>query len=149
MVLDELFADQLALAMASVSVAFMVPAAVYAYLIRKELSKALLILAASKVLYRYLFVVLASALGASVAHLIYHVGEFLTVPLEVELFVHVAIDSMFILVAVSLFLTFRTAYGMLRKGATRNDIESKLRQSATKLTDEFRKGKQTDATDAS
>ena len=130
MVLDEEYADIIAVIMAGFSVAFMVPALGYAYKIRTQISKALLILAASKNLYRYLFMVLGFATAGSVAHLIYHIAEFQAIPLELELLVHVIIDANFIFISISLFMTFKTAYGMLQSGDAKEDIENKLRQSA-------------------
>lgn len=132
---EEEFADAIAIIMAAVSVAFMVPALGFAYKIRHHLSKALLVLAVSKHLYRYLFMVLGFASVGAVAHFIYHALEYRPISAEVELLVHITIDATFILISVSLFMTFKTAYGMLRKGSAAGvEVEDKLREAALKLS---------------
>ena len=134
MALDADTVNLIAVVMASVSVAFMIPSFVLAYVIRKQLSKALLVLATSKSLYKYMFMVLAFAALGGIAHLIYHIGEFYTYPQEIELGIHVIIDSSFILVSASLFITFQTAYGLLRGGEERARVERQLRDSALKMS---------------
>lgn len=135
MVIEEEIADTISIIMAAVSVIFMGPALAYAYIIRNHLSKALLILAVSKHLYRYLFMVLGFAALGSIAHLVYHTTEYESVSEEVSLLIHITIDSSFILVSASLLMTFRTAYGMLQKtSAAKDEVEQKLRESALRLT---------------
>ena len=129
MAIDQYTANVVALVMAAISVAFMIPALFIAYKIRKNLSKAILILAASRNLYRYLFTVLGFAAIGSVAHLVYHIGEFQSIPVEIELITHIVIDSSFILVSISLFMTFQTAYGMLQDSKGKNEIEKMLKDS--------------------
>jgi hypothetical protein len=136
MVLDEQAADIIALIMAAISVSFMVPALAYAYLLRNKITKTLLILAASRNVYKYLFMVLGFAAIASVAHLVYHIGEFGSLPLELELIVHIIIDASFILVAVSLFLTFKTAYGMLTDEKAKSSLEKIFRDAASNISRE-------------
>ena len=132
---EEEFADAIAIIMAAVSVAFMVPALGFAYKIRDHLSKALLVLAVSKHLYKYLFMVLGFASVGAVAHFIYHAMEYRPISAEAELLVHITIDSTFILISISLFMTFKTAYGMLRKGSAAGaEVEDKLREAALKLS---------------
>ena len=133
MVLDEQLADEIAVVMAAISVSFMVPAMAYAYALRNKITKALLIIATSKHVYRYLFMVLGFAAAGSIAHLTYHIGEFQSIPLEVELVVHIAIDSSFIFVAVSLFMTFKTAYATLNDEKESAIIENIFREAASKL----------------
>jgi hypothetical protein len=132
---EEELADSIAILMAAVSVIFMGPALAYAYMIRNHLSKALLILAVSKHLYRYLFLVLGFAALGAVAHLIYHVTEYRSVSEEMSLIIHVTIDSTFILISASLLMTFKTAYGMLQRNSVAGEeIEEKLRESALRLS---------------
>src|SRR5205085_2035794 len=108
MVLDEqLAADEIAVVMAAISVACMIPAVAYAYALRNKITKVLLIIATSKHVYRYLFMVLGFAAAGSIAHLMYHIGEVQSVPTGLELGMHIAIDSSFIFVAISLFMTFK------------------------------------------
>ena len=132
---EEELADNIAIVMAVVSVAFMLPALAYAYKIRDHLSKALLILAVSKHLYKYMGLVLGFATLGAVVHLIYHTTYYFPVSEEASLLIHVTIDTSFILISASLFMTFRIAYGMLqRDSAPRQEVEEKLRESALRLS---------------
>ena len=142
MAIDGNLANIIAVAAAATSVAFMIPAFALAFMIRKQLSKALLVLAASQSLYKYIFMVLAFGASAAFAHLAYHIGEFFSYPVEIELTIHIAIDSSFILVSVSLFLTLQTAYGLLRNDDSRKDVERKLRDSAVKMSQKRSKEKE-------
>ena len=132
MVLDELLADEIAVVMAAIAVSFMVPAMAYAFALRNKITKALLIIATSRHIYRYLFMVLGFAAGGSVAHLLYHIGEFQSIPTSLELAIHIAIDSSFIFVAVSLFMTFKTAYSTLNNAKDGN-VEKVLRDAASRI----------------
>jgi hypothetical protein len=136
MVIEEEFADSIALVMAAISVAFMVPALIYAFKIRSQITKALLVLAVSSQLYRFIFMTLGFASVAAIAHFIWHAAEYSTLPEELELLIHLTIDTMFILISISLFLTFKTAYGILhQKGSgARQQVEDKLRESALELS---------------
>lgn len=123
-------ANLIALIMAVISIAFMAPAAGYAFRLRNMITKALLIMAVSKTLYVHLFLVMTFGSAIAVAHFSAHLVMISPVPLIVEFAIHMTIDSMLILVSFSLYLTFRKAYAMMEKGTAPQELERKLRESA-------------------
>jgi hypothetical protein len=118
------------LIMAAISVTFIAPAAVYAYRLRGKIIKALIVMAVSRALYVRLFLVMTFASAIAATHLAAHVVPFMPVSRVVEFVIHLVIDSMLILVSLSLYLTFRKAYGMMEEGAAPQELERKLREAA-------------------
>jgi hypothetical protein len=127
-------ANLVALIMAAAAIAFIAPAAIYAYKLRNKITKALLVMAISTTLYTHLFLLMAFTTAISVSHFLAHAVMFLPVSFLTEFLIHITIDSMVILVSLSLFMTFKQAYGLLQEGSGYHDIESKLRAAALGLT---------------
>jgi len=123
-------ANLIELIMAAVSITFMGPAAVYAYRLRDKITKALIIMAVSRTLYLHLFLVMTFGSAIAITHFSAHLVMFLPVPLIVDFAIHTVIDSMLILVSLSLYLTFRKAYGMMEEGTAPRELQRKLRESA-------------------
>lgn len=123
-------ANLIELIMAAISIGFMAPAAVYAYRLRNKITKALIIMALSRTLYVHLFLVMTFGSAIAVTHFSAHLVMILPVPLIVDFVIHIVIDSMLILVSLSLYLTFRKAYGMMEEGTAPRELERKIRESA-------------------
>lgn len=128
------YANLIEVVMAAISIVFVIPAALLAYSLRNNISKTLFVMAVSKNLYKYLFMILGFSVAITISHLFAHLVEYFPVSVETDFLIHISIDSMLILVAISLYMTFKQAYGMMQEGSpSAKEIENKLRQSAMKI----------------
>lgn len=115
--------------MAIVSIGFMGVAVSYAYRLRTQISKAMLITAISKNLYRHLGLILGFSLTITIIHFLVHVIAYYPIPLEADLLINVSLDLLLILVSASIYMTFREAYGLVQVGQTARKIEKELEKS--------------------
>jgi len=123
------------IAMAALAVVFMVPATVYAFLLRNKIRKTLLIMAASKHLYKQLLLILIFAFSATFIHLLYHIGDWQNVTPQQEFVFHMAIDASLVLISISIYSTFRQVYGILQGGKSGKQVEEKLRNTVNGIID--------------
>lgn len=122
-------ANLIEVVMAIVSIGFMGVAVSYAYRLRTQISKVVLITAISKNLYRHLGLILGFSLAITIIHFLAHVATYYSIPLEADLVIHVSLDLMLILVSTSIYMTFREACGLVQGGPHARRVEKELEGS--------------------
>ena len=90
-------------------------------------------MAVSKRLYLNLVFTLAFAVAATAFHMVYHSLDYVGINDTQQLPIHLAIDVSLILVAISMFTTFRQIYGLLQGGTVGKKVEENLRSAVNEI----------------
>lgn len=122
-------ADLIEVLMVMTSIGFMGFGAVYAYRLRNKITKAVLLIALSKNLYKNLAMVLGFAFAITVIHLVAHLVPYFSVPIIADLAIHLSLDLMLIMVSIALYSTFRGAYGLLQGSTAAREAERKMKKA--------------------